>query len=173
MSVSTHLTPEPERRLWIILEQMRQGGEQADWKLFALAAFAAGQLAFVRSLGDAGPSGLLALASLCAALPLGVFAFSPMAGTPRWLPLLDPSRGRPGAGDRLIAADDVVKYSQTELVNRFDKYLGGGITATPYYEDIVAGILVAARIAARKRRLLRAACLLVGVAQLGLLGLLF
>ena len=173
MSISTHLTPEPERRLWLISEQMRLSCERADWKLFALTAFAAAQLAFVRSLGDAGPSALLALAALCAALPLGVFAFSPMAGKPRWLPLLDPPRDRPSAGDHLIVAEDVVKYGQTELVNRLDKYLGGGITATPYYEDVVAGILVAARIAARKRRLLRGACLLVGAAQFCLLGFLF
>lgn len=170
MSVSTHLTPEPERRLWLILEKMTAEGERADWKLFALTALAAAELAFLGALPASGP---LARGLLGAALPLGVLAFIPMAGKPGRLALLDPPRGKPSAGDSFIAADDVVKYSQGELVNRLDKYLGGGITATPYYEDIVARVLIAARVAARKGRLLRGLCLVVGAAQLDLLARLF
>ena len=170
MSVSTHLTPEPERRLWLILEKMTADGERADWKLFALTALAGAQLAF---LGGRPGAALLALGFLSAALPRGVFAFAPMAGKPGRLPLLDPPPGRPSAADSLIAADDVVKYSPTELVNRLDKYLGGGITATPYYEDLVARMLIAARVAARKERLLRGLCFLVGAAQLDLFVRLF
>lgn len=170
MSVSTHLTPEPERRLWLIYEQMTAAAERADWKLFALTAFAAAQLAVLERPGAAVPPGFLATLCLYAALPLGVLAFLPMAGRPRWVPALDPAQGRPSAGDCLIAAEDVVKYSPSELVNRLDKYLGGGITATPYYEDIVARTVIAARIAARKQRFLRALCLVVGAAQLCLLG---
>ena len=71
-----------------------------------------------------------------------------------------------------LVADDLAKYSHLELITRLDKYLGGGITATQYYEDIIGEIVVCARIAARKQRLFRVACIVVGLGQLGLLGLL-
>jgi hypothetical protein len=172
MSVSAHLTPEPERRLWLILESMRHAVDSADLRIGALTAFAAAELAFIRSLLPAGPLGFLVLASLTAALPLGVFAFAPMKRLPKWLQFLEPQKDKIRADDSLILVDDLVKYSHGDLIFRLDKYLGGGITATPYYEDIVGQIVENARVAARKQRLLRAACFIVGAGQLGLLWLL-
>lgn len=170
MSVSAHLTPEPERRLWLILESMRHEVDSADLRIAALTAFAAAELAVLRVLGPAGASGLTALALLTAALPLGVFAFAPLRRLPSWLRFLEPHRDKMRADDSLITVDDLVKYSHGDLIFRLDKYLGGGITATPYYEDIVGQIVENARVAWRKQRLLRWACAAVGAGQLLLLG---
>lgn len=163
MSVSAHLTPEPERRLWLILESMRHAVDSADLRIAAITALAVAELAFFKF-----EPGLVAVA-LTAALPLGVFAFVPAKRLPKWLQFLEPHRDKMRADDSLILVDDLVKYSHGDLIFRLDKYLGGGITATPYYEDIVGQIVENARVAARKQRLLRGACLLVGAAQLGLL----
>jgi hypothetical protein len=169
VSISAHLTPEPERRLWIILENMRRSGEWADLKIGALTAFAAAELAFLKIPAPAGPLGFLTLASLTAALPLGVFAFAPLARLPAFLSFLDEPKHKTSVNDCLLAVEDVAKYTQGELVNRLDRYLGGGITATPYYEDIVGQIVARASVAARKQRLFRASCALVGAGQLCLL----
>ncbi len=173
MSVSAHLTPEPERRLWLILESMRHEVDSADLRIGGLTFFAAAQLAFIKILLPVGPPGLLALISLTAALPLGVFAFTPLKRLPKWLQFLEAQKDKMRADDSLILVDDLVKYSHGDLIFKLDKYLGGGITATPYYEDIVGQIVENARVAARKQRLFRAACVLVGLGQLGLLGQLF
>jgi hypothetical protein len=170
MSVSAHLTPEPERRLWLILESMRHEVESADLRIGGLTAFAAAELAFIRILTPVGASGFLALVALTAALPLGVFAFTPLKRLPPWLQFLETRRGKPRVEDSLITVDDLVKYSHGDLIFRLDKYLGGGITATPYYEDVVGQIVENARVASRKQRLLRWACVVVGAGQLGLLG---
>lgn len=170
MSVSAHLTPEPERRLWLILESMRHEVDSADLRIGGLTAFAAAELAFIRILLPVGAPGFLALASLTAALPLGVFAFAPLKRLPAWLQFLEPHRTKPRVEDSLITVDDLVKYSHGDLIFRLDKYLGGGITATPYYEDIVGQIVENARVAWRKQRLLRYACFVVSLGQLGLLG---
>ena len=170
MSVSAHLTPEPERRLWLILESMRHAVDAADLRIAGLTTFAVFELAFIHVLMPAGSSGRLALATLTAALPLGVFAFAPMRRLPKWLQFLEPRQDKVRADDSLILVDDLVKYSHGELIFRLDKYLGGGITATPYYEDVVGQIVENARVAARKQRLLRITCFVVGVGQLGLLG---
>ena len=170
MSVSAHLTPEPERRLWLILESMRHAVDSADLRIGALAGFAIAELAFIKILLPVGPPGFLALAALTASLPLGVFAFAPLKRLPPWLKFLEPRRGKMSAEDSLITVDDLVKYAHGDLIFRLDRYLGGGITATPYYEDIVGQIVENARVAARKQRLLRAACVIVGTGQLGLLG---
>lgn len=170
MSVSAHLTPEPERRLWLILESMRHAVDSADLRIGALTAFAVVELAFIKILLPVGPPGVLALVSLTAALPLGVFAFAPMTRLPKWLQFLESGHGKMRADDSLITVADLVKYSHGDLIFRLDKYLGGGITATPYYEDIVGQIVENARVAARKQWLFRAACAVVGVGQIGLLG---
>ena len=170
MSISTHLSPEPERRLWILFESMRQTVEWTDKKIGALTAFAAAQLAFVKFLAPAGPLGLLAMAALCAALPLSVFAFSAISGKPKWLPFVQPAIRKHDRDDCMVSAQDISKYSHSELIHRLDRYLGGGITSTHYYEDIVGEILLSARIAARKQRLFQVDCIVVGIAQLGLLG---
>jgi hypothetical protein len=170
MSVSAHLTPEPERRLWLILESMRHAVDSADLRIAAVTAFALVEVAFIMATVPAGPLGRLGLASLTTALPLGVFAFAPMRRLPKWLQFLEPHRDKMRADDSLILVDDLVKYSHGDLIFRLDKYLGGGITATPYYEDIVGQIVENARVASRKQRLLRLCCFLVGVGQLGLFG---
>ena len=169
MSISSHLTPEPERRLWIILETMRRAVETSDKKIAALTAFAAAELALIRLLAPASPAAVLGRLCLFAALPLGIFAFSPLTSKPQRLPPLDPPVDRPQISDCLIAVDDIAKYAHGELIHRLDKYLGGGITGTPFYEDIVGQILVLARVAARKQRFFRVACAVVGLGQAGLL----
>jgi hypothetical protein len=166
MSVSAHLTPEPERRLWLILESMRAAVESADWRVAGLTAFAALELAMVKF---AFPGARFASVALAAALPVGIVAFAPLTRLPKWLAFLDPSHDRVRSDDSFIVAEDLIKYSHGELIFKLDKYLGGGITATPYYEDVVGEILSNAKTAVRKRRLLRAACALVGAAQLALL----
>ncbi|MDP2332052.1 MAG: hypothetical protein Q8M19_15300, partial [Reyranella sp.] len=61
MSVSAHLTPEPERRLWLILESMRHEVDSADARIAGLTAFAAAELAFISILSPVGTPGFLAL----------------------------------------------------------------------------------------------------------------
>lgn len=163
MSVSAHLTPEPERRLWLILESMRHEVDSADVRIAGLTVFAAAELALLRVP-------VLSFAALTVALPLGVFAFTPFRRLPPWLQFLEPRREKMRAEDSLITVDDLVKYSHGDLIFKLDKYLGGGITATPYYEDVVGQIVENARVAWRKQRLLRWACFVVGLGQLGLLG---
>lgn len=173
MSISAHLTPEPERRLTLILENMRHEGEWADKKIGALTAFAAAELAFARFAPSSGLLAFWTAAALAVALPLGVFAFAPLARLPAFLSFLDEGKHQTSVNDCLVAVEDLAKYTQGELINRLDRYLGGGITATPYYEDIVGQIVARASAAARKQRLFRAECLVVGLAQLGLFAQLF
>ena len=170
MSISSHLTPEPERRLWTILESMQRSVEGADLRIGAITAFAAIELAFIKMLAPAGPLALPTLALLSPALPLGVFAFSPLTGVPKWLYTPKPHKDKPSIDHCMILAEDIAKYAHGELIYRLDKYLGGGITATPYHEDLVGQIVIHARIAVRKQRLFNAACIIVGIAQLGVLG---
>jgi hypothetical protein len=170
MSVSSHLNPEPERRLWIIHENLRRTVEWTDLKLGALTAFAALQMALIKYLNPDGPVSYAALVLLAAILPVGVLALSPLIEMPVRTPLLEPRRDKLAAMESLLESSDISKHPQVELVNRLDKYLGGGITATPYYEDIVGQIVINARLVSRKRRLLIAACALAGVVQLALLG---
>lgn len=161
MSVSSHLTPEPERRLWLILESARHASEVNDLKIAALTFFAAVEFFAVQSAVVRYP--------LAAAALLGVFAFSPLSGKPRWHPFHTGAADKPRSADNLVSVDDLAKYSHGELIARLDWYLGGGITATQYYEDIVGQIVISARLATRKGRLFRACCVLVGLAQLGVL----
>ncbi|MDE2144107.1 MAG: hypothetical protein KGJ84_16990 [Elusimicrobia bacterium] len=170
MSVSAHLTPEPERRLWIILESMRHAVEWTETKVGALTVFAAAELAFLKITAASDPVGSLAVAALTVALPLGAFAFAPLRRLPKWLAFLEPAKHKPSLSDNLISPDDLAKYSHGDLIFKLDKYLGGGITATAYYEDIVGQIVDHAHLAARKQRLFRLTCLVVGFAQFCLLG---
>ena len=170
MSISSHLTPEPERRLWLILEHMQHAVESADRRIAAVTVFAALELAVIKILSPWGVLGMLALVPLSLALPLGVLAFSPLSGKPKAPYLPGPGKEKPSVDHCLIWADDIAKYTHSELVHRFDKYLGGGITATPYHEDIVGQIVVHARVAVRKQRLFRWSCFVVGIAQLGVFG---
>lgn len=162
MSVSSHLTPEPERRLWLILEHLRAEAESADWKLAALALVCAVETA------AAPPAARALLAATVAACLLSLL---PAARKPKRLPWLDPPPGRPGIDDSLISSADLTKYALGELVLKLDRYLGGGITATQYYEDLVAEIGLQARRSARRRRLLTACGALAALAQVVLLAL--
>jgi len=165
MSVSSHLTPDPERRLRVIYENIYNSLNRANRKLGAITLFAAVQMTVVKFVAPEGAMGYLALLILCAILPIGILGVSPFIETPKPLPLLKPE-DKPHPGDSLIDEYDIVRYSQIELTNFLDRYLGGGITATPYYVDIVAQIVIGARIATRKRRLFKGACVLAWVAQL-------
>ncbi|HAU90645.1 MAG TPA: hypothetical protein DCW72_10690, partial [Elusimicrobia bacterium] len=69
MSVSSHLNPEPERRLWIIHEKVRLAADRTDLKLAALAVFAALELALLKG-GPRCGAGHAAILLLCAAIPL-------------------------------------------------------------------------------------------------------
>jgi len=164
MSVSSHLSPEPERRLWIIFENLRHEIEQTDRKTAALTAFAAGE---ALALLSAGLLSWLAAVPLGLALPLGVAAFSPLTRAHKWLAFAESAEHDPHG--TLILAEDIAGYSHNELIHKLDKYLGGGITATRYYEDIVGQILAAARVCRRKRRMLTLLCWLVGLGQAGVL----
>ncbi|MDE2489850.1 MAG: hypothetical protein KGM24_03330 [Elusimicrobia bacterium] len=157
MSVSSHLTPEPERRLWLILEGVRDEAERAEWKCAALAALCAVELA-------RAPEPARALLALSAAA--GVLALLPFPHKPRRVPLLDPAPARASGDDRLISPHDAIKYAYGELVLKLDRYLGGGVSTTPYYEDLVAEIALNARRAARKRRVLALVAVLTALGQL-------
>ncbi len=156
MSVSAHLSPEPERRLWIIHENLRQAVDGYDARIAALTALCAAEAVVLRSPSMACLAGL------------GIAALTPFWRAPRSFSFLEPSRRRQSVDDSLILAEDLIKYSHGELIYRLDKYLGGGITATPYYEDVVGRILEHAHQAARKRRVLAALCALAALGQLGL-----
>ena len=166
MTVSAHLTPEPERRLWLILESVRHSAEESDRKLAALTAFAAVELALLASVGGFS---VVESISLGLTLPLGVLGVSPLHRLPAFVGAFEGPKKRPSVDDSLVSPDDISKYALGDLILRMDRYLGGGITSTQYFEDIVAQILQYARLAVRKRRVLGAACLLVGLAQLALL----
>lgn len=168
MSVSSHLNPEPERRLWIIHESVLRHSEWTDVKLAVLSFFAVIEMPVILGVFREGPLAMLAVGLLCLVLPLTLAAFSPLADTPRMMPLLDQSVGKMDPADSFLVARDLARYPQIELVNRLDKYLGGGITATRYYEDIVGRIISVSRTASRKRRLFALACVPAVAAQLAL-----
>ncbi len=169
MSVSSHLTPEPERRLWLILEYMRGAVARAEDQIAALAALVVAELIYLKVAGPAGPIVGLSILLLALALPLAVFSYAPFARLPAWLSFIEPPKEKPAGADNLVSEQDLAKYSHLELINKLDRYLGGGITATQYYEDLVGEIVAAARIAARKRRLLGWLLMLAGAAQVALL----
>jgi len=169
MSVSSHLTPEPERRLWVIHEITRHAVEWADRKIAALMVFTAAQIVLIMIVAPSGLISHIALVALALVLPLGLFAFSPLIEAAGRLPVLEHPYGGTCVPGFLISVHDIVQYTQAEMVNLLDKHLGGGITATPYYEDIIGQIVTYARIAARKQRLFKIACVITGLAQLGLL----
>ena len=166
MSVSSHLTPEPEHRLWVIHEKVRLAADRTDLKLAALAVFAGLELALLKGGPRCGAS-YAAILLLCAVIPLCLFAFSPFIEAQGPVRALD-GNAKPQPGDSLITARDLAKYPQMELVTLLDRYLGGGITATRYYEDIVAQILLHARVTARKYRFFLIASAVALAAQLPL-----
>lgn len=168
MSVSSHLNPEPERRLWIIHEKLRASAERTELKLWALAALAVLELALSALLPGNGIACALRLL-LGGVLVLCVFSLSTLVENPAKVPLADPPGERPRSADSLLAEGTLAKFPQMELVIVLDKYLGGGITATPYYEDIVGLIVKSARVGVRRGRLFGAAAFAALSAQLLLL----
>jgi hypothetical protein len=169
MSVSSHLNPEPERRLWVIHEKLRRSAERTEFKLWALAALAVLELGLSALLGDAYGLPYALRLLLGGVLPLCLFALSPLVENPAKVPLADPPGERARREDSLLSARDLALYPQMELVIVLDKYLGGGITATQYYEDIVGLIVKSARVGVRKARLFKAASVIALAAQLLLL----
>lgn len=167
MSVSSHLNPEPERRLWVVRAAMAREDAAADLKLGALAAFAAAEAAWLLC-GSHGLLSSLSGLALAAAAVIGLYGVSPYSESAARLPLRGSQKSQPAQGDSMLSAADLAKYSHADLVNLLDRYLGGGVTATPYYEDIVAKALFLARLACRKRRLLLAQAALLLAGQLGL-----
>jgi hypothetical protein len=165
MSVSSHLTPDPERRLRLIHGDVYDSLKWTDVKLGAITAFAMVQMAAIRLVAPEGVMSYLALLALCAVLPVGILGCSPFIETPRPILPLDQRGDKPRAGDSLVNEHDIAGYSQIDLTNFLDRYLGGGVTATPYHEDIVAKIVLGARMTMRKRRLFTCACVLTGLAQ--------
>jgi hypothetical protein len=166
MSVSSHLTPEPERRLWLILEAVTSELKWAEAKLAALAVLAAAELFGAAALGARGPAAAVASGALLLALVAGMLALLPLSRPAPWLSFLDDRGAKPASADCLIASDDLAKYSRSELILKLDRYLGGGVTTTQYYEDAVGQILSQARGASRKKRLLRGLVLVVAAAQI-------
>jgi len=170
MSISSHLTPEPERRLWSIMEAMRRQVEWGETKLAALILIAAVEGAFVGVTGPSGAFGRAALAAFGLTLLVAVFALLPLQRTPKWLPFLEPLGEKHIAADSLLSSEALSKLTFTEAIQLLDRYLGGGITATQYHEDLVREAVSFARVAVRKRRLFQVACVLAVLGQLALLG---
>lgn len=162
MSISSHLTPEPERRLWTILEAVRRQVEWAETKLGALVLVAAVEGAFVGVTGPSGAFGRACLAAFGLTLLVGVFALLPQPASPL--------REKHVPGDNLLTVDSLARLTYAEAIQLLDRYLGGGITATQYHEDLVREAVSHARVAVRKRRLFRTACALAVLGQLALLG---
>lgn len=165
--ISTHLSPEPERRLWTICENVRDELRYADKKLAAITGLCAAELAFTAwdtATGPAGPLALVCVMALTAGLLLGLAAFCISRAPKRLFLAAGLDERRPD--DSFVDFEDLAKYSHGDLIARFDKYLGGGIAATHYFEDIVGQIHEQSRVAASKRRLLRWVCWPAGAGQL-------
>lgn len=172
MSISSHLTNEPERQLRIFLDTMEASVDRSDRRIAALTVFAAGGAAFASLVLPEGTQRLAALVPLAAALPLGVLGYSPMRELAGWYCFLDPSQSKSSSEECLPLAEHLAKYSHSELTNRLEKYLGGGVVATQYYEDLVTQIGLSARAASRKQTIFRILSGVVGIGQLALSGLL-
>jgi hypothetical protein len=168
MSISSHLSPDPEGRLWVIHDSVRRAADRADLKLGLLALLAVLELPWLPGFFGAGLLLYAALLLLCAVLVLALAAISPLSEVARQLPLLDQPVGKVQPEDSLVLSADLARSPHTDLVFRMDKYLGGGITAIKFYEDIVARIIATARAVVRKQRLLLAAVTLALAAQLAL-----
>lgn len=166
MSVSSHLTPDPERRLWIIHTRVHDLLRTADRKLWLFVFLAAAQIALVRFASPGGMLAYAALLVLAPALPLGAFALSPFIEVPRPLLKHELIPGKKDSVYSLLNERDLAGFTQADLTITLDRYLGGGITATPYYEDIIGQIVTGSRVVVRKAMLLKVLCGLVLAGQL-------
>ena len=110
--ISSHLSPEPERRIWILLENMRSYQADAERKLAAVAAVALFELAFLNASALRNPP--LALAFL-----LGFVGYA----TP--LPRRLDVQADKTTDDSLVTPEGLAKYTHGDLIVRLDKFLGG------------------------------------------------
>ncbi|MDQ7773981.1 MAG: hypothetical protein RDU13_10695 [Elusimicrobiales bacterium] len=166
MSVSSHLTPDPERRLWIIHDRVQELLSVTDRKLWLFVFLSVAQIALVRFASPGGMLAYVSLIVLAPALPLGAFALSPFVERPRPVPVHESAPGKKGSAYSLLSERDLAGFSQADLTITLDKYLGGGITATPYYEDIIGQIVGGARVVVKKELLLKILCSVVLAGQL-------
>lgn len=158
LSVSSHLTPDPEKRLIRMLENLNEQQRSADFRLFAGAIVSAVEMFALT------PSCTGAEILLCAAILIVFTAMSPLMETEKRIKFLDVKESEL-PDDYIFDGYDIAKYSRSELVNFLDKYLGGGISATPYYEDMVSRISYSSRRLVRRQRLLLAMCIVIALAQ--------
>ncbi len=144
---------------------MRRAAVIADFKLGALAFFSLLEIALLRLDSAFGLIATAIVFLMAVVLVICLFAVSPFVETVARAPLRDHRLDQDGA-DSLISARDLASRPHMELVNQLDRYLGGGVTATPYYEDIVGHIAVTARAVVRKQRLFSLSCVPALLAQL-------
>jgi hypothetical protein len=166
MSVSSHLTPDPERRLWVIYTRVQDLLASTEKKLWLFTFLAAAQVALARFASPGGLPAYLSIVLSALALPLGALALSPFLDNPRPSLSQKPGPGKKGTAYSLLRERDLAGFSQADLTITLDKYLGGGVTAIPYYDDIIDQIVLGARSAVRKETLLRLLCSLVLAGQL-------
>lgn len=159
LSVSSHLTPDPEKRLSRMTDILCRQQDSAEKKLAVLAIVAAIEM-FAVYPSHTGTEALLSIAIIAAFTGL-----SPLMDTEKEIRLLDHNDGRV-PDDYILDEYDIAKYSRSELVNFLDKYLGGGISATPYYEDMVSRILNKARRLVRRHRMFMICLVLMALAQI-------
>ncbi len=166
MSVSSHLTPDPERRLWIIHARVQELLALNDRRLWLFLFLAIAQILLVRFASPGGVLAYISILLLAPALPLGAFAVSPFLERSCSLPLKGLDDAGKGRAYSLLNERDLAGFTQADLTITLDKYLGGGVTATPYYEDIIGQIVLGARAVVRKQFLLKVLCAIVFAGQL-------
>ncbi len=165
MSVSAHLTPEPERRLWTLVEAARETAARRTRAAAALGGLASLELAAAALAPHRGAALRAASLAAAACAVSAACALAAREASAARLPILDAAPGPTSANDDLLSVRDVSRYTRAELVHRLDRYLGGGVTSTPYYEDIIGRLSRAATAAERARRLLAACAALFSAAQ--------
>jgi|GEM_PF-693612 len=153
LSVSSHLTPDPEKRLLAIKESIREEIKSTENKL-CFSAFLSVLMAFLSfSLLGNGPFPVTASLLSMLALTVSMTAMSQFVERHGRIYCLDGKR-KEKTPEYILDEADLTEFSRLELVNFLDKYLGGGITAMDYYEDIVARVLLSARVCVRKKFML-------------------
>ena len=141
-----------------MLDNLLNQQRMADFKLAAVSVAAATEM-FAVSPSRTGTEFFLSIA--VAFSLLGMSSVTEKTGGVKFL---DRSNSE-FPDDYLLDENDLSKYSRTELVNFLDKYLGGGISSTPYYEDLVSRISCAALCLIRKKRIFLICFILMSVAQ--------
>lgn len=159
LSVSSHLTPDPERRLRRMLESLQNKQTALEHKLFFSAL-----IAVIELFAVSRPIVLVELL-LCLTIFFAFIGMSALIDFDGKMKFLDNCDMEP-PDDYIFDENDLSRYSKAGLVNFLDKYLGGGISATPYYEDLVSRIATLARKLVRMQRVFLIVCLLICIAQI-------